>query len=204
MTACAHAQRLIPLFYDGELDGLARREVSDHVANCMACSRVLALFDRERELLQRMVDDQIAEIDFSGFWLEVESRLGERHLSFSERCRLWWSAWRPLWSWRTPFWATAATALLLIVLFVTKPAEEKKIEPRILVEDKSKSYGDSDTENMLIHGDNLIALKALEQDFAGKIKIYAGVTTVIGSAHDHQGDVFFCKLFKNSLATRLY
>lgn len=48
--------------------------------------------------------------------------------------------------------------------------EEKKIEPRILIEDKSKSYGDPNTENMLIHGDNLIALKALEQDFAGKIK----------------------------------
>ena len=48
--------------------------------------------------------------------------------------------------------------------------EEKKIEPRILIEDKSKSYGDPNTENMLIHGDNLIALKALEQDFSGKIK----------------------------------
>lgn len=48
--------------------------------------------------------------------------------------------------------------------------DEKKVEPRILVEDKSKSYGDPNTENMLIHGDNLIALKALEQDFAGKIK----------------------------------
>ena len=39
-----------------------------------------------------------------------------------------------------------------------------KLEPRILVEDKSKSYGDSNTENMLIHGDNLLALKALEKD----------------------------------------
>lgn len=48
--------------------------------------------------------------------------------------------------------------------------EEKKIEPRILIEDRSKSYGDPNTENMLIHGDNLIALKALEQDYAGKIK----------------------------------
>lgn len=48
--------------------------------------------------------------------------------------------------------------------------EEKVIEPRIIVEDKSKSYGDPNSENMLIHGDNLIALKALEQDFAGKIK----------------------------------
>lgn len=48
--------------------------------------------------------------------------------------------------------------------------EQKEIEPRILVEDKSKSYGDPDSENMLIHGDNLIALKALEQDYAGRIK----------------------------------
>ena len=32
--------------------------------------------------------------------------------------------------------------------------EEEKLEPRILIEDKSKSYGDPNTENMLIHGDN--------------------------------------------------
>ena len=48
--------------------------------------------------------------------------------------------------------------------------EEEKLEPRILVEDQLKSYGDSDTENMLIHGDNLLALKSLEGNFTGKIK----------------------------------
>lgn len=48
--------------------------------------------------------------------------------------------------------------------------EEKEIEPRILVENPELSYGDQDTGNMLIHGDNLIALKALEQDYAGQIK----------------------------------
>jgi adenine-specific DNA-methyltransferase len=48
--------------------------------------------------------------------------------------------------------------------------EQPKLEPRILIEDPSKSYGDKHTENMLIYGDNLLALKALEQDFAGKIK----------------------------------
>ncbi len=48
--------------------------------------------------------------------------------------------------------------------------EELKLEPRILIEDPKKSYGDPKAENMLIHGDNLLALKALEQDFAGKIK----------------------------------
>lgn len=48
--------------------------------------------------------------------------------------------------------------------------EEEKLEPRILIEDKSKSYGDPNTENMLIHGDNLLALKALENDYSGKIQ----------------------------------
>ena len=47
---------------------------------------------------------------------------------------------------------------------------EIKLEPRILVEVPEKSYGDKNTENMLIHGDNLLALKALEQDYTGKIK----------------------------------
>ena len=48
--------------------------------------------------------------------------------------------------------------------------EQKEIEPRILVENPELGYGDQDTGNMLIHGDNLIALKALEQECAGKIK----------------------------------
>ena len=47
--------------------------------------------------------------------------------------------------------------------------EELKLEPRILIEDPDKSYGDPNSENMLIHGDNLLALKALEQHFAGRI-----------------------------------
>lgn len=37
-------------------------------------------------------------------------------------------------------------------------------------ERKDLSYGDPDTENMIIHGDNLLALKALLPDFEGKIK----------------------------------
>ena len=48
--------------------------------------------------------------------------------------------------------------------------DEPKLEPRILIENPEYSYGDPNTENMLIHGDNLLALKALEQNYAGKIK----------------------------------
>lgn len=67
--------------------------------------------------------------------------------------------------------------------------DEKKVEPRILVEDKTKSYGDPSSENMLIHGDNLIALKALEQDYEGKIKcIYIDPPYNTGSAFQHYDD----------------
>jgi len=52
-----------------------------------------------------------------------------------------------------------------------------RLEPRILLEDPELSYAakhrvsENDIfDNMLIHGDNLLALKALEQDFAGKVK----------------------------------
>ncbi|MDO4561289.1 MAG: site-specific DNA-methyltransferase [bacterium] len=48
--------------------------------------------------------------------------------------------------------------------------DELAVEPRILLYDREKSYGDENTENMLIHGDNLLALKALEQEYASKVK----------------------------------
>lgn len=67
--------------------------------------------------------------------------------------------------------------------------EQQAVEPRILLEDRSKSYGDADSGNMLIHGDNLIALKALEQDFAGKVKcIYIDPPYNTGSAFEHYDD----------------
>jgi adenine-specific DNA-methyltransferase len=48
--------------------------------------------------------------------------------------------------------------------------EEPTVESRILIHDAPKDYGDPTADNMLIHGDNLLALKALEQDFAGRVK----------------------------------
>lgn len=67
--------------------------------------------------------------------------------------------------------------------------QEMNLEPRILVENPEKSYGDQNTENMLIHGDNLLALKALEQDYTGKIKcIYIDPPYNTGSAFEHYDD----------------
>ena len=67
--------------------------------------------------------------------------------------------------------------------------DDKVLEPRILVEDREKSYGDPHSDNMLIHGDNLIALQALQQDFAGKIKcIYIDPPFNTGQAFENYDD----------------
>lgn len=71
-----------------------------------------------------------------------------------------------------------------------------KLEPRILIEDPEKTYhadkrvSDNDIfDNMLIHGDNLLALKALEQDYAGRVKcIYIDPPYNTGNAFEHYDD----------------
>lgn len=63
-------------------------------------------------------------------------------------------------------------------LELTWPGKEErpKLEPRILIEHPDKSYhaavrAESDLfDNMIIKGDNLLALKALEVEYAGKVK----------------------------------
>ena len=69
--------------------------------------------------------------------------------------------------------------------------EEIKIEPRILIEvaELSNTKNNKETENMIIHGDNLLALKALEKDYIGKIKcVYIDPPYNTGSAFEHYDD----------------
>ena len=67
--------------------------------------------------------------------------------------------------------------------------DQTQVEPRILLHDPSKDYGDPDATNMLIHGDNLLALKALEQQFAGQVKcIYIDPPYNTGEAFEYYDD----------------
>jgi len=82
--------------------------------------------------------------------------------------------------------------------------EESKLEPRILVEDPSKSYGDPDAGNMLIHGDNLLALKALEQDFSDRVKcIYIDPPYNTGKAFDKYDDGLEHSIWLNLMRPRI-
>lgn len=82
--------------------------------------------------------------------------------------------------------------------------DEPKLEPRILIENPEYSYGDQTTENILIHGDNLLALKALEQDFAGKIKcIYIDPPFNTGQAFEFYDDNVEHSLWLNLMSRRI-
>jgi adenine-specific DNA-methyltransferase len=86
-----------------------------------------------------------------------------------------------------------------------------KLEPRILLEDPEKSYhahqriSDRDIfDNRLIHGDNLLALKALEQEFAGKVKcVFIDPPYNTGSAFEHYDDGVEHSLWLGMMRDRL-
>lgn len=81
---------------------------------------------------------------------------------------------------------------------------QPKVEPRVLIEDKSKSYGDENTENMLIHGDNLLALKAIQDKFNNKIKcIYIDPPYNTGNAFDAYDDGVEHSIWLNLMSARL-
>ena len=96
---------------------------------------------------------------------------------------------------------------------------EIKVEPRILIENpalsnishkmpEQASLFDAENadgfDNMLIHGDNLLALRALESKFAGKIKcIYIDPPYNTGNAFDHYDDNLEHSIWLNLMRPRL-
>ena len=86
-----------------------------------------------------------------------------------------------------------------------------RLEPRILLEDPEKSYhakqrvSDKDIfDNRLIFGDNLLALKALEQEFAGKVKcVFIDPPYNTGSAFTHYDDGVEHSLWLSLMRDRL-
>ncbi len=89
--------------------------------------------------------------------------------------------------------------------------QRPRLEPRILLEDPAMSYhaparrGDADQfDNLLIHGDNLLALKALEAEYAGKVKcIFIDPPYNTGSAFTHYDDGLEHSLWLTMMRDRL-
>lgn len=84
--------------------------------------------------------------------------------------------------------------------------EPIRIEPRLLIENASLSNigDDPDTENIIIHGDNLLALKALESQYAGRVKcIYIDPPYNTGEAFEYYDDNMEHSIWLNLMRARL-
>ena len=81
-----------------------------------------------------------------------------------------------------------------------------QVEPRLLIENSalSNTASDPDTQNMLIHGDNLLALKALESKYAGQVKcIYIDPPYNTGNAFENYDDNIEHSKWLDLMYTRL-
>lgn len=84
--------------------------------------------------------------------------------------------------------------------------EPIRIEPRLLIENAalSNTASDPDTENMLIHGDNLLALKALETQLTGQVKcIYIDPPFNTGQAFENYDDNLEMSIWLDLMRSRL-
>ena len=84
--------------------------------------------------------------------------------------------------------------------------EPIRVEPRLLIENTalSNTAGDLDTENMLIHGDNLLALKALESKYAGQVKcIYIDPPYNIDAMNEYYEDLIEHSMWLNRMRPRI-
>ena len=89
--------------------------------------------------------------------------------------------------------------------------QRPRLEPRILLEEPEFSYHAAarrntadQFDNLLIHGDNLLALRALEAEYAGKVKcIFIDPPYNTGSAFTHYDDGLEHSLWLSMMRDRL-
>lgn len=102
----------------------------------------------------------------------------------------------------------------LELTWIGKDEEPLAVEPRLLIESPKYNCGEVETDtlpngkpwrgNMLIHGDNLLALRALEQDFAGQVKcIFIDPPYNTGSAFEQYDDNVEHSIWLNLMYARL-
>ena len=102
----------------------------------------------------------------------------------------------------------------LELTWIGKEDEPLAIEPRLLIDTPEFSFGEVETGtlpngkpwpgNMLIHGDNLLALRALEENFTGAVKcIYIDPPYNTGNAFEHYDDSIEHSLWLSLMQRRI-
>ncbi len=120
---CREASKLLPLFFDGELDARQMRAVALHDTRCPQCEGELRRMERLHDVINDTLSASLDEIDLSNFWPAVDRRLGTVRLSWRERVLTWWSERDSGWAVRIPAFAAAGVIALLTLLLLMRASQ---------------------------------------------------------------------------------
>ena len=98
MASCSHPSQLISLVYDNELDEARRYEAAAQIADCPECTHRMQRLEHTHEALSQILDEEVADIDFSDFWPRIERGI----------------------AWHVPAWATAVGLFLFTAAVSTQ------------------------------------------------------------------------------------
>jgi len=113
---CHEATQLVPLFFDGELEGYRMRGVALHLTECEACKGAFSSLARLQSLVAGAVAAQLEEMDLSYVWQGIAEQVEHISLPWSARLRVWREI---VFSWKggVPVWA-GATAVVMFLAFL--------------------------------------------------------------------------------------
>jgi len=134
---CREARPLLPLFFDGELDGRQMRRVALHSTRCPECEQELHRFERLQDVMGDWIDSEIEHFDLSGIWSGVAPRLAGAGGRGRSRVRAWREASAGLRRARRPLVAALAAAAVIVFFlwrFGDAPVERQVADNSVILD----------------------------------------------------------------------
>ncbi len=145
---CREASKLLPLFFDGELDARQMRTVALHDTRCPECEPELRRMERLQELISDTIHRRVDETDFRNFWPAIEAQLDAVPLSWWGRVRAWWNESEHGWAVRAPVFV-AACAIAVLALLLLSRVRQPNVRPdaaQVAAVDNSAAIDELDTD----------------------------------------------------------
>jgi len=114
---CHEVRSLLPLFFDGELDGRQMRLVALHSTRCPGCEDELHHLERLQEMVAERVRSAVDEVDLSLIWAGVARRVGASRGRRFAWLRGSWEMLSAMGGMRRPLYVALAGAAAVALVF---------------------------------------------------------------------------------------
>jgi len=142
---CQEVRSLLPLFFDGELDGRQMRLVALHSTRCPGCEDELHHLERLQEMIVERVRSAVDEVDLSLIWEGVARRVGASRGPRLTWLRDWWEMLGAMGGLRRPLYAALVGAAAVALVFWRlhgEPVAQQMIADNSVILDSVESHVD--------------------------------------------------------------